>query len=96
MPADDPIHSGSQGELHPALERQVSRVHAVLMLSGMYAAHSNWMQRELSMAQSYGKPIIGIFPLGNQRASSAVQDAADEMVGWNTGTIVSAIRRQSI
>jgi hypothetical protein len=96
VPADDPIHSGTQRELHAALERQVGRVHAVLMLSGMYAAHSGWMQRELSMAQEYAKPIIGVFPWGNQRASSAVQNAADEMVGWNTATIVSAIRRQSI
>lgn len=96
VPEDDPLHGGTDRQLRAALERQVSRVHAVLMLSGMYAAHSDWMQEELEMAASYDKPIIGIFPWGNQRASRAVQDAATEMVGWNTSSIVGAIRRLAL
>lgn len=96
VPEHDPLHNGSSAQLRAALRRQVIRVHAVLMLSGVYASHSDWMQEELAMAADHGKPIIGIYPWGSQRASSAVRDAAHEMVGWNTASIVDAIRRHAL
>ncbi|MGE0395968.1 MAG: TIR domain-containing protein [Kofleriaceae bacterium] len=70
VPEHDPLHQGSTARLHAAIENQVSKTHAVLMLSGMYAAHSTWMQLELDMAHSYAKPVIGVYPWGNQRASA--------------------------
>jgi len=93
---DDPLHGGSARQLRNGLDRQIQRVHVVLMLSGVYATHSDWMLEELGLAQGYGKPIIGIFPHASRRASSAIQDAADEMVAWNTASIVNAIRRHAI
>jgi hypothetical protein len=96
VPEHDPLHNGSTSQLRAALRRQVIRVHAVLMLAGVYASHSDWMQEELEMAEHHDKPIIGIYPWGSQRASSAVQDAAHEMVAWNTSSIVDAIRRHAL
>ena len=93
---DDPLHGGTTQKLRNGLDRQIRRVHVVLMLSGVYATHSDWMQEELALAQGYDKPIIGIFPHSSQRASSVVQEAAHEMVGWNTTSIVDAIRRRAI
>ena len=40
--------------------------------------------------------IIGVKPWGQQRVPLIVQNNASEMVGWNTSTIISAIRRNSI
>jgi hypothetical protein len=96
VPEDDPLHGGSARQLRDGLDRQIRRVHIVMMLSGVYASHSDWMQEELALAEAYGKPIIGIFPRASQRASSTIQEAADEMVGWNTSSIVDAIRRHAI
>jgi UDP-N-acetylglucosamine 2-epimerase len=96
VPEDDPLHGGSARQLREGLDRQMRRVHVVLVLSGVYATHSGWMQEELAIAEAYDKPIVGIFPRASQRASAAVQDAASEMVGWNTASIVDAIRRHAI
>lgn len=72
------------------------RVHAVLAISGVYATHSDWMQEEFDIATGYRKPVIGLLPWGSLRASSVVQDVAAAMVGWNTESIASAIRRHAI
>jgi hypothetical protein len=96
VPEDDPLHGGSARQLRDGLDRQMRGVHAVLMLSGVYATHSDWMQVEIELAQNYDKPIIGIYPWASQRASAAVQDVAHEMVAWNTSSIVNAIRRNAI
>jgi len=96
VPEDDPLHGGTARQLRGGLDRQIRRVHIVLMLSGVYATYSDWMQEELSLAGGYDKPIIGIFPWGSQRASSVVQSAALEMVGWNTASVVKAVRRHAI
>lgn len=95
IPQDSPIHSRSEPRIRAALDEQVRRVHAVLMLGGVYASHSDWMQKEVEMAQGYGKHIIGIKPWGNERMSAIVQDAARELVNWSTASIVDAIRRNA-
>jgi len=93
VPADHPIHAGSTRRIWQELNERVRHTHAVLMLAGIYASHSDWMKEEVEMARSYGKPIIGIRPRGNERLSMVVEGAATDMVNWNTASIVSAIRR---
>jgi len=70
-------------------------VQVVLILAGMYAAHSDWIQFEIEFSQLLSKPIIGVRPWGAERVPQAVQDAAAEIVGWNTDSIVSAIRKHA-
>jgi hypothetical protein len=62
----------------------------------MYAHYSDWMLAELRIASRMGKPIIGVIPQCQERVPQAIQNIADELVGWNTHSIVSAIRRLSI
>ncbi len=89
-----PEHDPADGNIKEALKRQIRPVE-VLILAGMYVSYSDWIQFEIDFAQTQGKPIIGIKPWGSERIHRAVQDAADEIVGWNTSSIVSAIRRQT-
>lgn len=96
VPEHDPLHGGSASQLRAGLEAQMRRVHAVLALSGVYATHSTWMREEFGLATTFDKPVIGLLPWGSQRASTAVQDVAVELVGWNTKSIVSAVRRFAI
>jgi len=77
------------------LDQQIKPVHCVLVLGGMYAAYSDWIQKEIEIAQSYRKPIIGIYPWGQFNMPRVVQDASVDIVGWNTNSIVSSIRYHS-
>lgn len=65
----------------------------VLVLAGMYSSRSGWMDWEMRFARRIGKPIIGIKPWGNVQLPVVVQDNSVEIVGWNSGSIVGAIRR---
>ena len=58
----------------------------------MYVAYRYWIQKEIDIAASYGKRIIGVIPWGQERTPQEVQDVAAMMVAWNTDSIVSAIR----
>ena len=51
-----------------------------------------WINLEIELAQEMGKPIIAVEPWGAERTSAAVKNAADKIVGWNTYSIISAIR----
>lgn len=55
IPEDDPIHSTSEPRVGRALAEQVRRSQAVLMLGGLYATHSDWLHREVDMAEGYGE-----------------------------------------
>ena len=95
-PVIDPNTPAGDRVLKQKLRNQISPVQCVLIISGMYAAHRKWIQEEIDIAQSYDKPIVGIRPWGSERIPRVVQDAAHEMVGWNTSTIVRAIRLYSL
>ncbi len=67
-------------------------------MAGVYSSYSKWINKEIVIANkgfANPKPIIGIIPWGQTNISKIVQDNADEMVGWNTESIVAAIRRHS-
>lgn len=93
VPEHDPKHTGTNKQLAQALRNQIKPTHAVIILAGMYVPHSYWIQKEIDIAHEMKKPIIGIAPWGSQKMPKAVQDVADEVVGWNTASIVGTIRK---
>ena len=93
VPKDDPIHNaGTDAQLRAAIERQMRPASCVLILAGVYATYSKWINIEIDLAKKMGKKVIAIEYWGSERTSSVVKSAADEVVKWNTDSIVRAIR----
>ena len=92
VPEHDPVDANNNTKLKEELRQQIRPVEVVIILGGMYVAYSDWIQFEIDFATALGKPILGIKPRGAQVMPTAVQDAADKIVGWSTSTIVAAIR----
>lgn len=99
VPKDDPVHTnGTDKELITAIYNRLKLCHVVLIMGGVYSTYSKWINKEILIANesfSTPKPIIGIKPWGQTNLSKVVQDNAIEIVGWNTESIVSAIRKHS-
>ena len=92
VPIDRKFEQMSRPALEEELRQQIRPVQCVVVLAGMYAAHSDWIQFEIDFAKSLNKPILGIIPWGAERTPLSVQLAANKMVGWNAASIVSGIR----
>jgi Thoeris protein ThsB, TIR-like domain len=96
-PKDDPIHNApSTAALRAAIEDQMRRTGVVLILAGVYATYSKWINIEIDIAKRnvpLPKPILAIQPWGSEKTSQIVKNAANEIVGWNINSIVSAIRK---
>lgn len=93
VPKDDPIHNAPTNlALKTAIRRQMASTSCVLILAGVYSTYSKWINIEIELAKELGKRIIAIEPWASERTSSVVKDSADKIVGWNTNSIVNAIR----
>ena len=96
VPRDDPLHTnGTDLQLYNAIRNKISPSSVVLILAGVYASYSKWIEKEIHISENefyVKKPIVAIEPWGSERTSVRVKDAADRIVGWNTESIVSAIR----
>ena len=93
VPKNDPIHNASNvAQLKAAIRNQMQHASCVLILAGVYSTYSKWINIEIELAREMNKTIIAIEPRGAQRTSLVVKQAADKVVGWNTNSIVSAIR----
>ena len=99
VPKDDPIHNAkTDAKLREAIKRQMSPCSVVLILAGVYSTYSKWIDKEIGLAKNgfpVSKPIIAIEPRGSERTSAKVKNAADKVVGWNTESVVGAIRELS-
>ena len=95
VPPDDPIHNvANDNQLRSAIRNQMSPCHAVIILAGVYATYSKWINAEIDLAKDgfqNPKPIIAVRPYENTNISAAVREAADRIVGWKTVSIVNAI-----
>ena len=100
VPADNPIQNATTAKrLRHAIRRKMSPCGIILVVAGVYATYSDWILKEIDMANSgfeNPKPIVAVRPWGNRKISSTVRDSARTVVGWNSRSIVDAIRTHSI
>lgn len=93
VPEEEQIDATSDDELEEALrEGQIKPASVVIVLAGLYSTYSDWIGKEIRMAREEDKPILGVKPWGSDKTSDYVSSLSDEMVGWNTTSIVDAIR----
>ena len=96
VPAEEEIDADSDEELAEALrEGQIKPASVIVVLAGLYSTYSDWIGKEIRIAEDKNKPILGVEPWGSSRSSDYVEQHADEMVGWNTDSVVEAIREMS-
>ena len=95
VPKDDPIHNAPYDyQLRAAIRNKMQHASCVLILAGVYSTYSKWINIEIQLAQEMGKKIIAIEPWAANHTSTVVKNAADEVVKWNTSSILRAIRGQ--
>lgn len=93
VPKDDPIHNASnQSLLKEAIRRQMQPASCVIILAGVYATYSKWINIEIELAKSMNKKIIAVEYWGAEKTSRIVKENADIIVGWNSHSIIKAIR----
>lgn len=93
VPSDDALPDKTSKGLSAGMTRQINPAQVVIILGGMYAAHSDWINYEISEAQRLNKVVIGVRPWGQERVPIVVQNASIcEPVGWNRSSIIQAIR----
>jgi len=97
VPKDDPIHTnGTDAQLEAAIEAKVKGCSCVIILAGVYATYSKWINKEIKMAQKYNKPIIAVEYWGAERTSTVVKAAADVIVKWQAKSVADAVREYAI
>lgn len=90
-PLIDPNTTVGKNTLKNMLKEQIRPASKVLVLSGMYAAYSDWIDFEIDTALDYSKYIIGVKPWGQERIPTKISSNANKMVGWNKSSVVNAI-----
>jgi hypothetical protein len=92
VPKNDPIHDANNAEeLKAAIYDKISRSHVVVIPTGMYATHSNWIGKEIAGANYHNKPILAVNPWGQERKSQDVIENAKKSVGWNKDPVINGI-----
>ena len=96
VPINRPLLFSGVKNLKQQIRTRISLCSCVIILSGMYVDYSDWIDFEIDTALALGKPIIGVRPWGQERIPAKVQDNACVMVGWNSDSIVNAVRRYAL
>ena len=97
VPKDDPIHNAKNDTaLYNAIKSKISASSIVLILTGKYSTYSKWINKEIEISEkefNTKKPIIGVEYWGASQTSKPVNDAADELVKWQSKSIIDAIKK---
>lgn len=96
VPSDDALPDKTSKGLSAGMTRQINPSQVVVILGGMYAAHSKWIEYEIDEANRLEKPIVGVKPWGQEKVPKIVQDASwCDLAGWSSASVVSAVRQLS-
>ncbi len=93
VPSTAALTDKTTAGLADGMTRQISPAQVVIILGGMYAAYSGWIDYEISEAKRMNKIIIGVKPWGQERVPIKVQEASIcDPVGWNSASVIQAVR----
>ena len=96
VPEHDPFDTDDLKDVKKALEKalrkQIDPASVVIVIAGMYANYSNWIEFEVNYAIEKSKPIVVVEPRGQERTPVFLQNAADKTVKWNINSIIEAIK----
>lgn len=95
IPKDHAVHAGSDYFLKYAIYEKMKFCNCILVLAGVYATYSKWINIEIDIAKNsfyIPKKIIAVETWGAERTSLSVKQNADRVVGWNSASIINAIR----
>lgn len=90
-PLIDPNTTVGKNKLKNELKEQIRPASKVIILAGMYASYSDWIDFEIDTSVNFDKYIIGIKPWGQERIPSKVSSNSDVLVGWNKDSVINAI-----
>ena len=84
-PTIDPKSDAGKTALASALDAQIRPVTIVLVLAGQYLAYNYWIQKQIDMARSYGKPVLRVNPVGagKNTCSSGGSGCGDDPLGYS-------------
>lgn len=95
VPSHDPLIDPNTpigiSKLKSELKEQIQPASKIIILAGMYATYSHWIDFEIDTSVNFGKYIIGVKPWGQERIPIKVSNNSDIMVGWNKDSIINAI-----
>lgn len=85
-----------EGKSDRALKRhiknkQIKPASVVIVIAGMYSTYSDWIGKEVRIAEELDKPILSVKPWEAER-TSYITNKADATAGWNKTSIVREIR----
>lgn len=97
VPKDDPVHTnGTDKELYEKIDAKVRGCSCVIILAGVYASYSKWINKEIEIAKKYNKPIIAVEPFSSERTSKVVKEAATVIVGWRSSSVANAVKNYAL
>lgn len=95
IPITNPVDADSKKELKQKITNKINLVNCVIILAGMYTNYSEWIDYEIDEAVRLGKPIVAVKPWGNTNIPVKIQNNADEIVNWQSSSVVDAVKRNS-
>lgn len=91
-PLVDPNTPVGKRKLTALLDEQIRQASCFVIIAGMFVNNKEWIQTEIDIALSYGKPIVGVRRRGQQRTPQYVEDISNVMCNWNSKSITDAIK----
>ncbi len=91
VPEHNPLSADGDKELIKELCEQLRGCHVLIVIASMYPSYSEWIQKEVLIANVYRKPVLGVIPRGQKRISKFVKTYADKLVRWSSRSIHKAI-----
>jgi len=91
VPKQNPLTAETDKKLLDELCDQLRGCNILIVLATMRPTYSEWIQKEILIANIYDKPVLAIIPRGQERISSYITKYSDKLVKWNTKSIRRAI-----
>ena len=93
VPVEKAFPNMPKSELRNKITEKIGHASVVIILAGMYASYSDWIDYEIDEAIRMNKPILGVYPRGQERTPLKITSNAGIMVHWNSNSVVKGFKQ---
>ena len=93
IPIEKKLDVSGNRELKERITARIGSASVVIILAGMYANYSDWIDYEINEAIRMHKSILGVYPRGQERTPIKITSAANVMVHWNSESFVRGFKK---
>ncbi len=98
VPEEKELPANNKKKIEKELGKHIQQCQIFIIPLGMYTVYSEWIEKEINIAESYKKPILFVKPWGSEKTPKFAETFLKKyffrtnLIGWKKESVIQGVK----